>query len=259
MHIENIGVISTQPNLGLAGTALTGDSLTIKNAVRNKRVLILTAWSTRQVAGFTQLVFPTGHDTTRGYRVGVPVSTSSVTIPLGQQIEVQPQELLGNTIAGSNVAGDIEQDSYMVLYEDMPGVNARLIGYSDLMRRIEKYTTIESSIAAVATGQYSEELINADSDLLLANRDYAVIGISSRTAAHNLTIKGPDLGNVRIAIPGFLRPEITSQFFSTLSRATGENTIPIINSGNKGSTSIGFSSDENAAATLVTMYLALLK
>jgi hypothetical protein len=259
MHIEIVSAIATQPNTGLAATALTGDSLTVKNANRSKKVQIIAAWSTRQVAGFMQLIFPSGHDTTRGFRCGLPIGAGSLTLPLGEQIEVQPQETLADTIAGSNVAADIEQDSFLIHYEDMPGIDARLISYTELTRRGEKRTTIESSVAAVATGQYSEELINADSDLLLANRDYAVVGMQSRTAAHNLTLRGPDLGNVRIGCPGNLRPELTNQWFSLMSKAHGIAAIPVINSGNKGSTFVGFSADENAAATLVTLQLVLLK
>lgn len=222
-------------------------------------VSIIAAWSTRQVAGFSQIAFPSGHDTTRGYRASVAIGAGLLTLPIGAEMEVQPQELISNTIAGSNVAGDIEQDSWLFWYEDMPGIQQRAITEAELTRRTEKYTTVEASIAAVATGQYSEELINADSDLLKANRDYAVLGMNSRTAAHNLTLRGPDLGNVRVGVPGNLRPELTNGWFPLLARATAKPLVPVINSGNRGATFIGFSADENAATTLVSVYLALLK
>jgi hypothetical protein len=125
--------------------------------------------------------------------------------------------------------------------------------------RTHKMTTVESSIAGVATGQYSAEAITSDSDLLQANTDYAVLGMSSRTAAHNLTIQAPDFGNIRVGCPGFLRPEFTSQWFMLLSRVHNLPLVPVFNSGNKAQINIGFSGDENAAATLVTLYLAMLK
>lgn len=259
MHTELVSTVVTAPSTGAAGVALTGDSLTVKNAQRNSYVGVIASWATRQVAGFSQLVFPSGHDTTRGYRSGVAIGAGLLTHPLGTQMELQPQEVLVNTIAGSAVAGDLEQDSFLIFYENFPGISARLISDAELHRRLEKMTTVESSVAAVATGQYSEEAINADSDLLLANRDYAVLGMNSRTAAHNLTLRGPDLGNVRIGVPGNLRPELTTQWFPLLARATGRAIIPVINSGNRASTLVGFSADENAATTLVTLYLALLK
>lgn len=259
MHIELVSTVVTAPNTGAAGVALTGDSLTVKNAARNSYVGVVASWATRQVAGFSQLVFPSGHDTTRGYRAGVAIGAGQLTHPLGTQMELQPQEVLVNTIAGSNTAGDLEQDAFLLFYENFPGISARMISDSELQRRLEKMTTVESSITAVATGQYAEEAINADTDLLLANRDYAILGMNSRTASHSLTLKGPDLGNVRVGVPGNLRPELTTQWFPLLARATGRAIVPVINSGNRASTMIGFTADENAATTLVTVYLALLK
>src|SRR5262249_42443758 len=139
-------------------------------------------------------------------------------------------------------------------------VDARLITGSQLDQRVEKYTTIETSVASSAGPGYSGEVaITTSSDLLMANRDYALIGMSSRTLAHCLTVKGPDIGNVRLACPGVLRQELTSQWFAMLSRAIGKPMIPVINSGNKSQTLVGVAVDENAGTFLVTMYLALLK
>lgn len=259
MHLEVVSAGAIQPNTGAAGVVFTGDSLTVKNA-RSGGIAILALWSTNQVAGFNQVTFPSGHDTTRGYRSGSPIGLNPCQLPLGASIPVTPQELLSITIAGSNVAADLEQMSMLIRYKDLPGIDARLITADQAESRTEKMTTIEASITSVAGPGYSgEEAINADSDLLLANRDYAVLGMSSRTLAHALTLRGPDLGNVRVAVPGLLRNEITSQWFSLLSRAHKEPLVPVINSGNKNSTLIGVAVDENAGTFLVTLYLALLK
>jgi hypothetical protein len=180
-------------------------------------------------------------------------------MPLELTHKFEPQEVIANTIAGSNVAADIEQDAILMFYQDFPGISMRTISASQLDGKTNKITTVESSVASVATGQYSEEAISTDSDLLKANTDYAVIGMSSRTAAHSLTLKGPDFGNVRIGVPGMLRPEITQQFFALMSRVHGLPLIPVFNSGNKAQTLVGFSADENAAATVVTLHLAELK
>jgi hypothetical protein len=93
----------------------------------------------------------------------------------------------------------------------------------------------------------------------MANRDYAVIGATSRTVVHNICLRGPDLGNVRMAVPGVLRPEIGSQYFKLLSNLSGGPCIPVINSGNKAATFVGVSTDENAGTFLTTLHLALLK
>lgn len=257
MHFEIQTYQATQPNTGAAGTANTGDSLTIKNG--KGKIHTLAGWSSRQVAGFSQYVVPSGHDTTRDWRAGVAAAVGQLVFPLDLQKKFDAQEVIVNTIAGSNTAGDIELDSLLIYYENFPGIDMRAMKIDAVESRIDKITTVESSIAAVATGQYSEEAITADSDLLKANTDYAVLGMSCRTACHAMTLKAPDFGNVRIGVPGNLRPEFTNQFFALLSRVHGLPLVPVINSGNKSQVLVGFCADENAAATLVTLHLAMLK
>lgn len=257
MHYEIVTAQATQPNTGAAGAANTGDSLTVKNG--KGKIHTLAMWGTRQVAGFSQIIVPSGHDTTRNYRAGVAAAAGQLTAPLDMQMNLEAQEVIASTIAGSNTAGDIELDSFLIYYENFPGISMRSMRMEEVERRVDKYTTVEASIAAVATGQYSEEAITSDSDLLKANRDYAVIGMSSRTAAHALTLRAPDFGNVRVGVPGNLRPEVTNQFFGMLSRIHSLPLVPVFNTGNKAQVNVGFCADENAAATLVTLYLALLK
>jgi hypothetical protein len=258
MHFEILTTKATAPTAtGAAGTPNTGDSLTIKNA--KGKIFVMAGWASRQVAGFAQVIVPSGHDTTRNYRAGCPIGAGLMTMPMDMRMPVEAQEVIAETIAGSAVAGDIELDSMLLFYENFPGIDMKTMSPDAVESKAEKFLTIESSVAAVATGEYSEEAITADSDLLKANRDYAVIGMTSRTAAHALTLKAPDFGNVRIGVPGALKPEIANQFFFLMSRVHGKPLVPVFNSGNKGQVQVGFCADENAAATLVTLYLALLK
>jgi len=258
MHFEIQTYKATAPGAaGAAATANTGDSLIIKNG---KGVIkTLASWASRQVAGFAQVITPSSHDTTRGYRAGLAIDIAQLFVPLGMSLEFQPQEAIAETIAGSAVAGDIELDSHLIYYADFPGINMRSISAAQLESRTDVLTTVTSNVAAVATGEYSQEVITADSDLLKANRDYAVIGMTSTLAAHALTLTSPDFGNVRVGVPGFLRPEVTQQFFSLMSRVHGLPLVPVFNSGNKAQVQVGFVNNENAAANQVTLYLALLK
>lgn len=261
MHIELITASATAAaTTGTAAAGVGSDSLVVKNANKAKAVDIIAAWQTNQTAGFHQLAFPSGHDTTRGYRVGTAIGVNTALLPIGVKMRVQPQETLAVTIAATAVAGDVENASYLVRYEDLPGISARLITAGQLEQRTEKLTTIENSLASTAGPSYgTPELINADSDLLLANRDYAVVGMFCRTSVHAVYMLGPDFGNVRIGCPGVLRQEVTSQWFAMLSRAHGEPLIPVLNSGNKGATFIGVATDENAGTFVVGAVLALLK
>jgi len=180
---------------------------------------------------------------------------------MGMSLNPQAQELLSVTIAGSNVAGDVEQLSMLVHYDDLPGVSQRLITASQLDSRLEDLTTIEHSIVSTAGPSYgTPTVITTSSDLLRANRDYAVLGFSSRTACQSVYLIGPDTGNLRVGGPVSLGNEaLSSQFFVLQSRAHGLPAIPVISAGNKQSTSVGVTTDENAGTFLVTLYLGLLK
>ena len=122
MHIELITASVTAPGAGgAAATPLSGDSLTVKNGILSAGVLIASMWSTQQVAGFNQILFPSAHDTTRGFRAGAPIGVNPAQLPFGISMDVQPQELLSLTMAGSAVAGDVEQMSMLVRYGNLPG------------------------------------------------------------------------------------------------------------------------------------------
>lgn len=241
---------------GTVAAALAGDSLNTRNYGRDP--FLGAVWQTNQTAGFGQLAWPTGHDTTRGFRCGIPAASPQLVLALGARLPITPQETIACTIGATAVAGDVEQMSWLTVYDIDKG--QRLIDWAECGKRLAKMTTVEASLASVASGYgpAGGELINADSDLLVANRDYALLGITSRTAVHTIALAGPDTGNDKIGCPGMLRYEVGAQFFKLLSNAHGEPMIPIINSGNKGSTSLFVSADENAGTFVVTLHLALL-
>jgi hypothetical protein len=257
-HLKMISYSATQPNTGGAAAAFTGDSLTIENATG--RVRVLAQWALNQVAGFHQIVYPSGHDTTRNWRTIVDVLNPTPRNVLGAPWWVEPQETLTITIAGSNTAGDVELGSLLLHYGNLPGVSSRHITWSQLLSRGEKPITVQASIAGSGAGYSGTELINADSDLMMANRDYAVLGIETTTTVGSVWLQGPDTGNVRVGVPGnSSRPDLCGNWFAGLARAYDDSLIPIINSGNRNSTSIGIGMNENATTTVVSLNLMLLR
>jgi hypothetical protein len=259
MHIELVTCSATAAAIaGTAAAAFGGDSLTVKNG--RGAIDIIALWQTNQTAGFGQLIFPSGHDTTRGWRAGVGVGINVGLLALRQNIPVNPQETLAPTIAATAVAGDVENMSMLIRYRDFPGISGRLMTESQVLSKTEKLTTIENSLASTAGPSYgTPELITADSDLLLANRDYALMGLTCRTAVHCIYVTAPDFGNVRIGGPGVLRYDISSQWFMLQSRLHDEPMVPVFSSGNKANVFIGVVTDENAGTFVVTAHLALLK
>ncbi len=257
-HIEIVTASATAAaTTGAAAAALTGDTLTIKNG---EKIDILAAWQTNQTAGFGQLIFPTAHETTRGYRANAPIGTNVSLFAFGIKMRVEAQETLAPLIAATAVAGDVENVTYLLRYNNSPGMNANLIEPNEVMRRAEKWTTIENSLASTAGPSYgTPETFVADSDLLKANRDYAILGMTPRTAVHAVYVQTPDGGNVRFGCPGILRQEITSQWFMLLSRIHGEALVPVFNSAGKNNCFVGVVTDENAGTFVVDLHLALLK
>jgi len=259
MHIELITASATASAVvGSAATAVGTDSLTVKNG--RGAIDIIAAWQTVQAAGFGQLIFPSGHDTTRGWRCGVGVGVNVGIMSFRQEIAVQAQETLAVTLGAAATAGDVDLLSMLIRYKDFPGINARLMTEDQVLSKTEKLTTVENSLASTAGPSYgTPEVITADSDLLLANRDYALLGLTCRTAVHCIYMSAPDFGNLRVGAPGMLRYDIGSQWFMMQSRLHNGPLVPVFNSGNKANIAIGVCTDENAGTFVVTAHLALLK
>ncbi len=248
MHLELITAFTTAA--GAAGTAaapFTGDSLTIKNS--KSRARLLAVWAQSQADGFVQITKPSGHDTTRGWRQVVDSANIMNLLAGGVALDVEPQELLSILIAGSAVAGDVENLMLQVLYDDLPGVAGRFFDWETLLEKGEqaKMNTIQATLTGAASGAYTgSELITAESNLLMANRDYAVLGITSNIPCGAVFIQGPDTGYQKCAVPGGVsEADYGRDWFCALSRAFGEKLIPVINSGNKESTYFGFVQNEN--------------
>ncbi|MGV0951687.1 MAG: hypothetical protein ACOYB3_13525, partial [Azonexus sp.] len=117
MHIELINASGTAAaTTGTAAAGVGGDSLTIKNGQGD--IDIIAIWQTNQTAGFGQIVYPSGHDTTRNWRAGVGVGVNIGQLALSQKMAVQPQETLAVTIAATAVAGDVEQMGMLIRYKN---------------------------------------------------------------------------------------------------------------------------------------------
>jgi len=259
MHLRlNTFTATAAAAAGSVAAAATGDSLTVENGKGAVRILAL--WAHLQTAGFVQVNSPSAHDTTRGFRARVAAGQITPENPIGFDWQVRPQEVLAVTIAENAVAGDIGSVCALMQYDDLPGVQGRYMTYAEVQKKVARLTTIECSITAGAGGGYTgEELITAESDLLRANSDYAVLGITCSLPCAAVTLRGPDLGNVRIGVPGDTGDhDLNSQFFAMLSRAYGLPCIPVINSGNRSQTFVGVVQNETAGTVPIALHLGLL-
>jgi len=257
MHLELISYGALTPSTGAAAVAFTGDSLTIKNSKSAARILAM--WALNTVTGYHQIVYPSGHDTTRNWRTVVLGGQPDIRNVLGTPWIVQPQELLTITIAGT-AAANTELGHLLIEYEDLPGMQGRYIDWDSLLTRAERQVTVQATITTTGVGYSGSEAINVDSDLLRANRDYALVGIETTSQCGAITVQGPDTSNVKIGVPGQSgKPDQMGSFFAMLSRAYGRKTIPVINSGNRTSTLIGLAQNESITTAVVSLNLVLLR
>jgi hypothetical protein len=246
---------------GTAGAAVSGDSLTVRNGRPGSRVRLVAAWGNQQTGTAIQITHPSGHDVTRDLRWATPLDGVTQFIPLGFPEVLQPQEVLATTFFGTGVAGDIDNLSMLIAYDDLPGVEGRFIGVEELGMMVEKLVTVQLTITTGAGGGYTgSEAINAESDLLLANRDYALLGANVAIQCTSVRVVGADFGNLGVGIPGDnLGPYYTVDWFVRLSEALGEAWIPVFNSANRSGVLVSALQDENAAAVRLSLNLALLR
>lgn len=261
MHWEIIGFSATAPGAaGAAAAAYAGDSLTVRNARPGSKVRLCQMWANKQTAGFVQVVFPSGNDTTRNIRYADQAQNPLPMMGYPAVQYLQSQEVMTATIGGSAVAGDFEQGALAIWYEDVPGIAGRFITPEEVLQKRIRAVTVQGSLATGAGGGWTgSEAINADSDLLRANTDYAILGAVIQARCNALGIRAPDWGNVRLGVPGnATRADLTGAYFEELSRRCQLPMIPVFNSGNKAAILVDAGQDENAAAVPFALNLVEL-
>jgi hypothetical protein len=245
-----------------AATVAVGDSLQVKNQVNNVPAWLLQTWVDNQVAGEVRIRSPKFHDNVDAIRSRVQIGLLDPLLPWGCPQPLFPQDVLTVELAGSAVAGDIESAVLQVYYPDLPGQSARLMSWDQVKPKIANIIGQRIAITLGSTVGYNGgRALNADTDLLQANTDYAVLGMSTNTECAAICLRGPDTGNLRCSVPGEPGHLIhhTNYWFKRLSIAYGLPLIPIINSANKGATFVDCVNDENAGTANVVIWLAQLR
>jgi len=259
--MEVITGFATAP--GATFTAVTmaaGNSLTIRNAPLDSNIRWLQNWSDNQAAGVTRIRSPKLHDNVQGLRFDIVASDVAPLMPWGAIQRLIAQDQLIVEMTGSAVAGDIETFGALIYYENLPGSDARLAMWGDILPRIVQYMTQENTIATGTAGGYSgEEALNAEFDLMKANTDYALLGYLVDTECAVVRWRGADTANLGVGGPGHEGIRwVTSTWFKRLSEATGLPLIPVFNSANKAGILVDCAQDENGADVTVTSIFAEL-
>lgn len=235
MLLDTIAFQATAPGASAAAAAVPGDSLTIKNALAGSAVSLVTFCGLQQVIGFQQITAPSFSDTTRGIRGVISSGVPQPIMPIGVYQSLQAQETLSVTISGSAVVGQIEQGWATVWYDNLPGQDGRYLKEEEVESKAVRFVTVQTFITTGVLGGWSgSQLITAQSDLLRANTDYALVGITSSVPCAAIGVRAPDWANARVAVPGMsTRNDYTASWFTRLSNFSGYPMIPVFNSANK--------------------------
>ncbi|MCS7102388.1 MAG: hypothetical protein NZ992_00720 [Candidatus Korarchaeum sp.] len=243
-------------------TANTGDSFVIKNAVAGTRVFIVDAMARIHsgVYGVFRLRSPKMHDNVQGLNWYLKPGHNWHLLPTKNAQPVYPQDVIVAELSGSGTSGHIEHGAILVYYDDLPGVSARLVNYSDIAAKIKNYFTVRVPLSAGTSGDYTgTAAINVAFDLFKANVDYALLGYKVDRTAFMIGLRGPDTGNLRIGFPAIPDNEyITAEYFIFLNERFNLPTIPVINGSNKFSTTLDVVQDETGGTVNVTLLMAEL-
>ena len=260
MLLDTIAFQATAPGASAAAAAVPGDSLTIKNALAGSKVALLTFCGLQTAAGFQQITAPSFSDTTRGIRGTISAQLAQPSMSIGTYQPLQAQETLSVTISGSAVPGQIELGWATVWYDNLPGQDGRYLTEAELDAKTVRFVTVTATINPGVLGGWSgAELITAESDLLRANTDYALIGITSNSPCAAIGVRAPDWANSRVAVPGMnTRNDYAMAWFIRLSNISGYPAIPVFNSANKNNIFIDLLQNQAGGAAQVSLMLVEL-
>lgn len=261
MGLEVVTGFVTAPGATLtAWTLASGNSLQIRNAPFGKRIYLLDMWAQNQVVGVLRLRSPRIHDNVQGLRFQITATDVHRLFRQGMLQPLIPQDVFVAEQSGSGVAGQIETGAFLVWYEELPGVNARLIDFPTLMKRLVNDFTVEVAITPGVAGGYSgAKAINSSFDLFKANTDYALLGYVVTAQAAVVRFTGIDTGNLGVGGPGFTTDRwVTAEWFARLSEKCGLPLIPVFNSANKFGINVDVAQNQAGGAVTVNAVMAEL-
>jgi hypothetical protein len=262
--LDTITSTGTQIGSSLAAlTVVSGDSFQIKNAALTSNVWMLNFWADVQLAGVVRIRSPKLHDNVDAIRSRTLVNCLDPLLPFGVPQKFWPQDIEIVELQGSTTASQIESVVQMMYYDDLPGASARFITPDQLKARMKNFFGNRIAITLGTTAAYAGSLaINNAVDLLKANTDYAVLGMTTDLRVAGIFLRGPDTSNLRCPVPGGTNTlgalRYGAQWFRQMSTNYGIGLIPVINSANKGATQIDCMADNNGGTANVTIWLAEL-
>lgn len=239
-------------------TANTNSSFVVRSFAASSRAILDNMWAREATPGIYRIRSPRLHDASQGVRVQVGDTAARLLLPWQVDQQLYSSDTL--TVEGSGGGAETDFFAYIVYYNDLGGVQARLAAWSEIGPRVVDIAGVEVDVTTAATaGDWSAgTAINASFDTFKADTDYAVLGYTTNVAVGAIAISGSDTGNLKVGGPGPLDAIETNSYFIDAANETGRPYIPIINSNNRGSTFLFVADPAVSAAVRVSLTLAQL-
>jgi hypothetical protein len=242
------------------------DSLAIRSFNSPDKAWLLDVWAYfSSLSGVAVIHSPRMHDNVFGIRNRIlvsnvePLLSGAGTSMVAQRL--YSQDLLIAAIQGSGAA-QIDSLHMVVLYDNLPGVAARFIDNVSLnangVNRYAEEVTLGPTVTNTQAYQ-TPVAINSTFDNLKANTDYALLGITVDVRCGVVGVRGADIGNLRVGVPGEpTQRHITTNFFQRLTDAYGQPLIPVLNSANKSAIFVDVSGTTGAITVVAELQLVEL-
>jgi hypothetical protein len=235
-------------------TVAPGDTLQVKQFSDTSKAVLENLIIKGGQAATIRVTSPTLHDPVRGITLISAQAPTTLSLPREVGQPLTRGDVL--TVQANSGAANSTVVALQNYYEDMNGVDANLVHWSDISGYINNIKPLEVDLAASATiGQWNDVALNTTEALLHANKYYAVLGYNVDVACAVVALRGPDTGNLRIGGPGSVLQMVTNDYFAAESDRTSRPHIPVFNANNAGGMTVGVA--DNAASTAVKVQLIL--
>jgi hypothetical protein len=241
----------------------TGDSATFFNIPQDTGAYLAEIWGVDNASPCElSLTASRFHDQTFGIRLAVPsgallapTTRPSLLSPAGFDQPIYPSDVL--SIQANGTAADNVNCTLQLYYPNLPGVMPRLATSAFVRQNTRNIVGVRVSPTSGAGTYGATVALNSVTNLLHADRDYALLGFTAQTPIASLVVAGIDTGNMRVGGPVLAAPEHDAYMFADMADKYGQPLIPIINANNAGATTIA-AAHTAAAAKVVDVLLAEL-
>lgn len=242
-----------------AVTFNTGNSNEVRSHANEGTAFLEEIWVQGATAGSVRVKSPRMHDDVVGIRMVYPAAQVRRLLPEEAKAVIYPQDSFDVAIASGAV--EVDSVAMLVYYQDLGGINARLMAWEEIAPRIEHLHSFPVAVAGpVTAGDWSAGTpLDTTVSELKANRDYAILGYTVDTECLAVALAGTDTGNLKVGGPGPVLPDETRAFFVDQGRRSGVPHVPVINAANRHGTMVHVAKNAAGGTVNVTFTAALLR